>query len=104
MCVDGHDDGFDRHSIHHPLKGVTLPVELVVLLDLEELTPLGVVLNLGIEELGPLDAPAFEVLDLGGEMHFGLGENKREETVLASLFGGNEMARKLRGLVDKVSN
>ena len=35
---------------------------------------------------------------------FGLGEYKREETVLAPPFGGREMAREFRKMADKVSN
>ena len=57
-----------------------------------------------IEELGTFDAPAFKFFDLGGEMHFGLGEQELEGTVLASPFGGSKMARKYCKLVDKVSN
>ena len=79
-------------------------MDLVVLLDLENFMPLYVVLNYWIEELGPFDAPAFKVLDPSGETHFDLGEHEREETVLASSFGGSEMARKCRELVEKVSN
>ena len=45
LQVDGCDNGFDRHGIYHLLKGVLLTAELVVLLELEELAPLGIVLN-----------------------------------------------------------
>ena len=76
----------------------------MLLLEMEEFVPLGVVLNFWIEDLRPFDAPAFEVLDPGGETHFGLGEHKREETVLSSPFDGSKMARKCRKLVNKVSN
>ena len=83
MRINGFDDGFNHHGINHLLKGVLLPVDLVVLLELEELAPLGVVLNFWIEELGPFDAGAFKVLDPGSKMHFDLGEHERDETVLA---------------------
>ena len=43
-------------------------------------------------------------MDPSGETHFGLSEHEQEETVLASPFGGIEMARKCRKLVDEVSN
>ena len=76
----------------------------MVLLELEDLAPLGVALNFWIEEIGPFDAPAFEILDPGSETHFGPGEHESEETVLASPFGGSEMARKCRKPVDEVSN
>ena len=89
MCVDVRDDDFDHYGIDHLLKGVLLPVDLVELLELEELAPLGVVLNFWIEELGPFDAPAFEVLGPGSETHFCLGEHEREETILASPLGGS---------------
>ena len=104
MRIDGCDDGFNHHGINHLLKGVLLPVDLVVLLDLEELAPLVVDLNFWIEELGPFDAGAFKVLDPGGKTHFGLGDHKREETVLASPFVGSKMAREFRELVDEVLN
>ena len=93
MRVGGRNYGFDRHSVDHLLKNVLLPVDLVVLQDLEELVPLGVVLSYWIEELGLFDAPALEVLDSGGETHFGLSEHEREETVLASPFSGSKRAR-----------
>ena len=66
--------------------------------------PLGIVLNFCIEELRPFDAPAFKVLDPGGKTHLDLGDHEREETVPASPFGGSEIARECRELVDKVSN
>ena len=71
---------------------------------MEELAPLGAVLNFWIEELGPFDVPAFEVLDPGGKTHFGIGEHEQEETVLSSPFGGIEMACKCRDLFDEVLN
>ena len=79
-------------------------MDLVVLLNLEELAPLGVVLNFWIEDLGPFDAPIFEVLDPVEETLFGLDDHKQEETVIASRFGGSEMTCECRELVDKLSN
>ena len=104
LRVDVLNDGFERHGINHLLKSVLLTVDLVVLLDMEEHSTLCVVLNFWIDDPGPFDAPTFEVLDSGGKTHFGLGEHDREETVLASSFGGNKMARKCHKLVDEVSN
>ena len=52
---------------------------------MEDLVPLGVVLNFGIEELRPFDAPEFEVLGSGGETHFDLSEHKRGEIVISAL-------------------
>ena len=86
--VNGHDNGFDRHGIHHLLGGVLLPVDLVVLLELEYLAPLGVNLNFWVEELSIFNALSVEVLVSSGETYFGLGEHEREETVLAPPFGG----------------
>ena len=103
LLVDFHDNGFDHNSIDHLLKGVFLAVDLVVLLELEDLAPLGVVLNFRIEELSPFDVPAFKVLDPGSETHFGLGEHKREESVISSPFGGSEMACECCDLVNKMS-
>ena len=104
MRVDGRDNSFDHHGIDRLLKGVVLLVVLLVLPELEDLVPLGVSLNFRIEELGPFDAPAFEVLDTGGETYFGLGEQEREETVLSPPFDGRKMAHECRKLVNEVSN
>ena len=60
LRVNGRNDGFDRHGICHLLKGVLLPFDPVVLLELEDLVPLGVVLNFWVEDIGIFDAPAVE--------------------------------------------
>ena len=86
------------------MEGVLLPLNIMVLLELEELAPLGVVLNFWVEELWIFDAPVVEVFIPGGETNFGLGEPERKETVLAPPFRCSEMAREGRDLVDKVSN
>ena len=104
LRIDVRNDVFNRHGINHLLKGIILPVDLVVLLELEDLAPLDVLLNFWTEELGLFDAGAFEVLDPGGEKYFGLGENELEKNVLASPFGGSKMACKCRALVDEVFN
>ena len=70
MLVNGRNYGFNRHGINQLLKSVLLSVDLVVLPDLEEPVPLGIVLNFCIEELRPFDAPAFKVLDPGGRHSF----------------------------------
>ena len=49
LRVDGRNYGFNRLVIDHPLKIVLPSVDLVVLLELEELSPLGIVLNFWIE-------------------------------------------------------
>ena len=104
LLVDCRDNGFDHNGIDHLLKGVFLAVDLVVLMELEDLAPLGVVLNFRIEELSPFDVPAFKVLDPGGETHFGLGGHKREGAVISSPFGGIEMSRECRNLANEMSN
>ena len=58
LRVNGRNDGFDRHRICHLLKGVLLPFDPVVLLELEDLVPLGVVLNFWVKDIGIFDAPA----------------------------------------------
>ena len=63
MLVDVCNDVFDCHRFNHLLKCVLLSVDLVVLLDLEELAPLGVVLKFLIEELRLFYVVAFEVLE-----------------------------------------
>ena len=82
LRIEGRDNGFNRHRIYHLLEGILLPFDLVVLLELEELAPLGVVLNFWVGELGIFEALAVEVVVSGGETYFGLGEHEREENVL----------------------
>ena len=65
------------------MEGVIFPFDFVVLLELEELVPFGVVLNLWVEELGIFETLAVEVVVSGGETCFGVGEYKREETMFA---------------------
>ena len=65
------------------MESALLPFELVVLLELEELAPLGVLLNSWVEELRLFEALAVKVVVYKVETHFGIGEHKREETVLA---------------------
>ena len=86
LRVDIRNNDINCHGIYQLLKIELLPVDLVFLLELQEIAPLGVVLIFWIREIGPFDAPAFEVLDSGGKAHFGIGGHKREEPVLAAPF------------------
>ena len=52
LRVDGCDNGFDHHRVDPLLEGVLLPFELLVLLELEDLAPLGIILDYWIEEIG----------------------------------------------------
>ena len=81
-----------------------MPFELLVLLDLEELAPLGVVLDFGVEELGLGEPIVVKVVVPGGESHFSLSEDEREETVLATPFGCCKMAHEGRNMLDDVSH
>ena len=45
LRIDVQDNGFDRHVIYRLLKGLLIPVDFVVLLEVEDLTTLGVVLD-----------------------------------------------------------
>ena len=58
----------------------------------------------GLRSSGFFDAPAVEVLVPGGETHFGLSENEREETMLVPLFGCSKMDCDGLDLVDLVLN
>ena len=104
LCVDGRDDGFDCHRIHHLLEGVLLPFDLLIFLEQKEPPPLGVFLNFLVKELRIFEAHAVEVMVSGGETYSGLGEHEREEIVLAPPFGSCEISRKGRKLIDKVPN
>ena len=55
----------------------------MVILELEDLVLIGVVFNFWVEELGIFDALAVKVLVYGRKTRFSLGENEREETVIA---------------------
>ena len=52
LRVDDRDDGFDCQRVDHLLEGVLLPIDIIVLLELEEIAPLGSVLDSWVEELG----------------------------------------------------
>ena len=81
------------------MEGVPLPFDFLVLLELEELAPLGVILNFWVEEVRLGKPLAVEVVVPDSETNFGLTEDKREETVLATPFGCCEIAHELLGEV-----
>ena len=56
--------------------------------------PLGAVLDSWIEELRVFKPLAVEVLVPGGELHFGLSEDKQDEHMLPTPFGCHEMSNK----------
>ena len=51
LCVDGCDNGFDRHQVNHLLDSVLLSLDFLVRLKLEELSTLGSVLGSWVDEL-----------------------------------------------------
>ena len=104
LCVDGRDNGFDRHRVEHVMKGVILPLNLLVRLELEELSTLGTVLDSRVDELWFLDLLAVQVVVLSGRYHLGLTEDKRQEPVLPTPLGCREMACKCCELLDKLSH
>ena len=104
LRVDGRDDGFDHHRVDHILEGVLLQLELLVRLELEEISTLGAVLDYRFEELWFLEPLTFKVTVTGGRSHFGLTEDNREEPVLTIPFGCREMNRKCCELLGKVSH
>ena len=59
----------------------------MVLLELEELAPFGVVLDSWVEELGLGKPLAVEVVSPSSKLHSGLAEEEREETMLDTPFG-----------------
>ena len=85
-------------------KRVLLPLDLLVLLDLEELAPLGIVLNYWVEDIGIGEPLPVELVFLGSKSHFGLAKDEREEPVLLALFCCREMASKGRELLNEVSH
>ena len=102
LRVDGRGNGFGRHRVDYVLEGILLPLDLLVLLELEEISTLGDVLNYWVEGIWFLEPLAVQVAFPGGRSHFGLAEDKREEPVLPTPFGCREMARKCCELLDKV--
>ena len=104
LRVDGRKNGFYCHRVDQLLEVVLLPVDLMVLLELEELALLGVVLGFWAGELRFGEPLAVEVVVPDGETHFGLAEDEQEETVLATPFGGCKMARKGCKFLDEVSH
>ena len=104
LSIGGRDDGLDCHIVHHLLEGVLLPLDLMVILDMEELAPPCVVLNFWVGDLKLGKTLAVEGVVPGGETHFGLAEDEHEETMLATRFGGCEMAFEDRNLIGEVSH
>ena len=93
LCVDGRDNGFDCHQVDNLLEDVLPPLYLLVRLELEEISTLGVVLNYLVEELWFIDPLAVQVAVPGGRYHFGLAEDNWEEPMLPTPFGCRKMAR-----------
>ena len=81
-----------------------MPFDLLALLELDELTPLGLVLNFWFEGLGIGEPLTVEVVVLGGETIFGHDEDEREETMLVTPFGCCKMACEGREILNKVSH
>ena len=84
------------------MEGVLLPLNIMVLLELEELAPLDTVLNSWVEDLRLFEPLAVKVVVPGGKSHFGLDEDEREEPALPTPFGCCKMARKGLELLDEV--
>ena len=103
MRIDGRNDGFERHQVDHLLAGVPLPLDLLVLLDLEDITPLGTVRNYWVGELRLAEPLAIEFVVPGNESHFGLTEDEREEPVLPTPFSCHKMAHEGCELLNEVS-
>ena len=76
----------------------------LVHLELEDIAPLGTVLNSWVEELGFLEPLAVEVVVPGGKSHFFLAKDEREELLLPTPFGCREMERDFCELLNKVSH
>ena len=102
LRVNGHNDGFNRHRVNHVLEGVFLTLDLLVLLELEVITPLGIVHNSWVEELGLGEPLAVEVTVPGGESHFGPAEDELEEPVTTIRFGCRKMDSKCHELLNEV--
>ena len=66
--------------------------------------PLGAVLNFWVEELGLVKPLTVEAVFPGGETNFGISEDEREETMLATPFGCCKMAPKGCEMLEKVSH
>ena len=77
MRVDICNDVFNCYGINQPLKGVLLSVDLVVLLDLEELTPLCIVFNFWVKDIRIGKPLAVGGVVPGSKTYFGLSVDKR---------------------------
>ena len=74
---DGRDDGFNRHQVDHLLEGVFLPLNLMVLFYLEDISPLGSFLDSWVEYIGIINPLAVKAVVPSGKSHFGLAEYER---------------------------
>ena len=104
LCINSHDNGFDLHQVNHLLEHVFLPLDLLVLLELEEIVPLGITPDSWVEDLRFGELFAVDVVVPGGELHSGLADKEREEPVLTTPFGFCEISCKGCELLDKVSH
>ena len=87
LCVDSRDNGFNHHRVDHLLESVLLPLDLMVRLDLEELSTLGDVLNYLVDELWFLEPLAVQIVVPGGRYHLGFSEDERGEPMLPTPLG-----------------
>ena len=70
LCIDGCDNGFYRHRVDHLLEGVLLPLGLLMRLELEDLAPLGAVLDSWVDEIRFFEPLVVKVFVPGGKSHF----------------------------------
>ena len=84
------------------MEVVLLTLDLLVLLELEDLSTLGAVLDSWVEELCFLEPLSVKVAVPGGRSHFGLAEDELEEPVLPTPFGCLEMAHECCELLNEV--
>ena len=59
LRFNGRNNVLNHYGVHHLLKSVLLPLDLLVLLKLEELAPLYVVLDFWVKELSIGNPPLF---------------------------------------------
>ena len=102
LCVDGRDSGFERHQVNHLLEGVLLTLDLLVHLELEEISTLGDVLDYWVDELWFIEMLSVQVVVPGGRSHLGLAKDKQEEPVIPTPLGCHEMSCNCCKLLDEV--
>ena len=75
LLVDVSDDCIDTHLVNDLLVGIVCPHSHIFLLEFEEVSSFGIILDIWVDKVGLSDTAAVEVVFLGGDVNFVLVNN-----------------------------